>query len=171
MYPLVAKGMGATATAVPLDDSLVHDLDAIAEAIGDDTRLVFLCNPNNPTGTSFGADAFERFMAAVPDDVRVIMDLKAPDSGMSGRNDWSNIAHLRPHHEVKLVIASRADYEWSRDVIAEHDLAERCTVLLSPAWGLIEPRELVSWMLEDSLPVRFSLQIHKVIWDANATGV
>jgi histidinol-phosphate aminotransferase len=74
MYPLIAQGMGATARAVPLDDGLVHDLDAIAAAIGEDTRLVILCNPNNPTGTSFGADAFGRFMASVPDDVVVCID-------------------------------------------------------------------------------------------------
>lgn len=74
MYPVVAKGMGATATQVPLDGALVHDLDAMAEAIGDDTRLVILCNPNNPTGTSVGAKAFESFMARVPDDVVVCID-------------------------------------------------------------------------------------------------
>jgi histidinol-phosphate aminotransferase len=74
MYPLIAKGMGATATAVPLSAALVHDLDAIAEAISDSTRLVILCNPNNPTGTSFGAGAFEAFMTRVPDDVVVCID-------------------------------------------------------------------------------------------------
>lgn len=74
MYPLVAKGMGSTARAVPLDSDLVHDLDAIAAAIGPETRLVILCNPNNPTGTSFGRDAFEAFMARVPDDVVVCVD-------------------------------------------------------------------------------------------------
>lgn len=74
MYPLIARGMGATATAVPLSSAQVHDLDAIAEAIGDQTRLVILCNPNNPTGTSFGAEVFEDFMARVPDDVVVCID-------------------------------------------------------------------------------------------------
>jgi histidinol-phosphate aminotransferase len=74
MYPLVAKGMGATARPVPLTDALVHDLDAMVEAIGDATRLVILCNPNNPTGTSFGAHEFERFMTRVPDDVVVCID-------------------------------------------------------------------------------------------------
>jgi len=112
-----------------------------------------------------------RSIAPVPPQVHVIMDLKAPDSGMSDRNDWSNIERLQPHHEVKCVIASRADYEWSRDRIAEHRLDQRCTVLVSPVWGQVEIRDLVAWMLEDSLPARLSLQIHKVIWDATTTGV
>ena len=74
MYPIVARGMGATATPVPLDGDLVHDLDGILEAIQDETRLVLLCNPNNPTGTSFGGEAFEAFMERVPDDVVVCLD-------------------------------------------------------------------------------------------------
>jgi histidinol-phosphate aminotransferase len=74
MYPLVARGMGASARPVPLTDELVHDLDAMARAIGDATRLVILCNPNNPTGTSVGAAEFERFMERVPDDVVVCID-------------------------------------------------------------------------------------------------
>ena len=74
MYPLVTKGMGATARPVPLDDALVHDLPAMADAIGDATRLVMLCNPNNPTGTSVRAGAFDAFMERVPDDVVVCID-------------------------------------------------------------------------------------------------
>ena len=74
MYPLIAQGMGASATAVDLTDDLVHDLDGIADAIGPETRLVILCNPNNPTGTSFGAEAFEAFMQRVPDGVVVCID-------------------------------------------------------------------------------------------------
>ncbi|MEZ4216833.1 MAG: histidinol-phosphate transaminase [Myxococcota bacterium] len=74
MYPIVAKGMGADATAVPLAAGFVHDLDAMLEAVGPQTRLVMLCNPNNPTGTSIGAAAFDRFMERVPDDVVVCVD-------------------------------------------------------------------------------------------------
>jgi 7-carboxy-7-deazaguanine synthase len=111
-------------------------------------------------------------IADVPPAVCVILDLKPPDSGESEKNDWSNLAHLRPHHEVKFVIASRRDYEWARDVTRARDLAARCAaVLFSPAWGLVEPRDLVAWILEDQLPVRFQLQVHKVIWPPDARGV
>ncbi len=110
-------------------------------------------------------------IAPVPPAVHVIMDLKAPDSGEVDRNLWDNLAALRPHHEVKVVIASRRDYEWARDVVLEHALHERCVVLFGPAWGLVEPRELASWIVEDRLPVRFQVQLHKVVWDPNARGV
>jgi len=74
MYPIVIQGMGAKGVPVPLDDDFMHDLDAMAAAVTDRTRIVMLCNPNNPTGTSFGAEAFERFVAALPDDVILAVD-------------------------------------------------------------------------------------------------
>ena len=96
--------------------------------------------------------------------VRKVMDLKAPGSGESGRNLWSNLDHLLPHDQVKIVIASRADYEWAHDVVAEHALAERCMVLFSPVHGAVPPRELAQWILDDRLPVRFQMQLHKLLW-------
>ena len=110
-------------------------------------------------------------IADVPDAVHVIMDLKCPDSGEEARNHWANIELLRSHHEVKFVIASRRDYEWSRDVVREHALNERCECLFSPAWGDVDPKELVDWILEDRLPVRFQLQLHKAIWPPDERGV
>ncbi len=110
-------------------------------------------------------------IAEVPDPVHVILDLKPPDSGEVDANLWSNIPLLQGHHEVKFVIASRRDYEWAREVLQEHSLAERCTVLLSPAWGSQDPAMLVQWMLEDRLPARLGLQLHKVIWEPEARGV
>jgi len=107
----------------------------------------------------------------VPEAVHVIMDLKAPDSGEVSRNLWDNLGWLRPHHEVKIVIASRGDYEWARAVVSEHGLADRCTVVFSPAWGDIELAALAGWIVEDRLPVRFGIQLHKVVWDAEARGV
>jgi len=95
----------------------------------------------------------------------VIMDLKCPGSGMSGRMDWGNVERLLPHHEVKFVIKDRADYEWSRAVLERHDLASRCRVLMACVFGELEPAALAAWILEDRLPVRFQLQMHKVIWD------
>ena len=101
-----------------------------------------------------------------PVDPRVsrIMDLKAPDSGESARNRWENLAVLNRRDEIKIVIASRADYEWARQVIAEHALPALCPVLLSPAQGLVEPRMLAEWILEDGLDVRFQMQLHKLLW-------
>ncbi len=101
-----------------------------------------------------------------------IMDLKCPGSGEAQRNLWSNLRHLTAQDEVKFVISDRADYEWSRAVIAEHGLERRVkAVLLSPAFGRIDAASLAAWMLEDHLPARLQLQIHKYIWSPNARGV
>lgn len=112
-----------------------------------------------------------RSIADVPDGVRVILDLKPPDSGEVDANLWSNLDHVDADDEIKFVCASRADYLWARDIIATHTLAARCTVLLSPVWGAVAPRDLVAWMLEDRVPARLSLQQHKVIWSPDTTGV
>jgi 7-carboxy-7-deazaguanine synthase len=97
--------------------------------------------------------------------VRKVMDLKAPDSGESQRNLWSNLDHLLPHDQIKIVIASRADYEWARAMLAEHALADRCMVLFSPVHGAVEPRDLAEWIIADKLDVRFQLQLHKLLWN------
>lgn len=93
-----------------------------------------------------------------------IMDLKAPGSGEMDKNLPANLPLLAPRDEVKIVIADRADYEWARGIIAEHLLAERCPVLLSPVQGELEPATLAEWILADRLPVRFQLQLHKILW-------
>lgn len=99
-------------------------------------------------------------------DARVarIMDLKAPDSGESAKNRWENLAVLKRSDEIKIVIASRRDYEWARDVLRERQLAQICPMLFSPAQGLIEPQSLAEWILQDGLDVRFQLQLHKLLW-------
>jgi 7-carboxy-7-deazaguanine synthase len=100
------------------------------------------------------------------------MDLKAPGSGESQRNRWGNIAELSKRDEVKLVLADRTDYDWAKGVIEEHSLPDRVhAVLLSCVWGELDPKDLVKWVLEDQLPVRVQMQMHKVIWDADAQGV
>jgi len=104
-------------------------------------------------------------ISAVDPRVRKVMDLKAPDSGESARNLWSNLDHLLPHDQIKIVIASRADYEWACAMLAEHALADRCMVLFSPVHGRIEPRDLAEWIIADKLPVRFQLQLHKLLWN------
>ncbi len=104
--------------------------------------------------------------------VHVIMDIKCPGSGMTDRMRWENLARLEQKDEVKFVLASRQDYEFARRTIREHDLASRCgTVLLSAAFRLVDPEDVVAWILDDRLPVRFQLQLHKVIWDPNRRGV
>lgn len=104
--------------------------------------------------------------------VHRIMDLKTPSSGECARNRVENIAFLTKRDEVKFVIGSREDYEWSREQITKHDLAARVNaVLLSPVFGRIDPRDIVEWMLTDKLPARFQLQMHKFIWDPKTKGV
>jgi 7-carboxy-7-deazaguanine synthase len=103
-------------------------------------------------------------IAAVDPRVIRVVDIKTPDSGEEGRNLYGELAGLRPQDLVKLVIGGRADYEWARTRVAELGLAQRCTVLFSPSWNQLPARELAEWILEDGLPVRFQLQLHKILW-------
>ena len=111
-------------------------------------------------------------ISAVDPRVHRIMDLKTPGSGEVERNLFSNIDYLTSRDEVKFVIGSREDYEWSRTQLRDHRLAGRCrAVLFSPIFGRIDPREIVEWVLADKLPVRFQLQMHKFIWTPTQRGV
>lgn len=113
----------------------------------------------------------ERPIELLPAGVIRIMDLKAPSSGESARNRYENIAHLTPRDEIKFVLGSREDYEWARAKIREYDLTAKCPVLISPVFGKIAAADLAQWILDDKLPVRFQLQLHKFIWDPQARGV
>jgi len=93
-----------------------------------------------------------------------VMDLKTPDSGEEGKNLWSNVDQIGDHDQIKFVICSRADYEWARKQVAERGLDTRCEVLFSPSWGQLQARDLAEWILEDRLPVRLQLQLHKLLW-------
>ncbi len=110
---------------------------------------------------------------SLPAGVIKIVDLKCPDSGMEDRNYWPNLAVLnRERDEVKFVLASRRDYEWARGVIREHAVHEQChAVLLSPVLDRIPPKPIVEWILEDALPVRFQLPLHKYVWPPETRGV
>ncbi len=116
-------------------------------------------------------------ISPLPAEVHTIMDLKCPGSGEVARNRWENLEHLSARDEVKFVVLDRADYEWSRKVIRERGLDRRVrdgslrALLLSPVWGDLEWRELAEWVLEDQLPVRFQLQLHKLIWGPDEKGV
>ena len=93
-----------------------------------------------------------------------IMDLKAPASGECERNLWSNLRHLKAGDEIKIIIADRADYDWACQQLTQHRLAGLCPVLLSPAQGSQDARQLAEWILQDGLPVRLQLQLHKLLW-------
>jgi len=108
-------------------------------------------------------------IATVDPRVARIMDLKAPDSGECVKNRWENLELLNSRDEIKIVIASRGDYEWARDLLRERKLDNLCPVLLSPAQGMVDPTALADWILADGLNVRFQLQLHKLLW-GNAKG-
>ena len=109
--------------------------------------------------------------AAVDTRAHVILDVKCPGSGMSDRMHWPNLDRLTMKDEAKFVLADRADYEWARQVLEQHELATRCTVLMSPVFGSLDPRQLAEWVLADRLPVRLQLQLHKLIWAPDMRGV
>jgi 7-carboxy-7-deazaguanine synthase len=102
---------------------------------------------------------------------RVILDVKTPGSGESGRLSQEAVERLRPADEVKFVLVDRRDYEFARDMIASGEFPGGIPILLSPAHGALDPAELAAWMLEDRLPARLQLQIHKYIWGRDARGV
>lgn len=103
-------------------------------------------------------------IAPVDSRVSRIMDLKAPDSGECARNRWENLGCLNARDEIKIIVASRADYEWACSQLRERRLDAVCPVLLSPAQGLLEPVQLAEWILADGLNVRFQMQLHKLLW-------
>jgi 7-carboxy-7-deazaguanine synthase len=111
-------------------------------------------------------------VSRVPLAVIKVMDVKCPASGESHRNEWGNIDRLGSRDQVKFVIKDRRDYEFARDLVVRHALDRRCAaVLFSPVHDVLEPKALSEWILEDRLPVRLQLQIHKHIWGANVRGV
>jgi 7-carboxy-7-deazaguanine synthase len=103
--------------------------------------------------------------------VKIIMDLKCPSSGMVKKNLYENINYLKSTDELKFVIGSREDYDWALDVIKKYQLINKCEILFSVVFGKLEPVQLVNWILEDKLNVRFQLQVHKFIWHPETKGV
>jgi 7-carboxy-7-deazaguanine synthase len=111
-------------------------------------------------------------LSRVPGAVIKVMDIKCPASGESGKVDWDNIERLGCRDQVKFVIQDRQDYEFARETVARHVLDRRCAaVLFSPVHGVLSPKDLSEWILEDRLPVRLQLQIHKHIWGEHVRGV
>lgn len=114
----------------------------------------------------------EADVSGVDPRVHKIMDLKCPASGEAHRNRWSNLEHIGPLDEIKFVLADRDDYEWMREAIRRRCLVERTRALLaSTVFGRLAARDLAAWVLEDALPVRVQLQLHKYIWGPDVGGV
>ena len=103
-------------------------------------------------------------IAEVDPRVSRVVDIKTPDSQEVDRNLWSNLRLLTPRDQVKFVICSRADYDWAKGILAEHRLAGICEVLFSPSYTEVSGRELADWIVGDRLPVRFQMQLHKILW-------
>lgn len=133
----------------PLAQKACHDLLAALCDMGLDVSLE----------TSGALD-----ISGVDPRVARIVDVKAPGSGESERNFWSNLALLTPRDEVKFVLTGESDYEWAKAVLAEYGILSRCPVLFSPAWESLEPASLAEWVLRDGLPVRMQVQLHKLLW-------
>ncbi len=103
-------------------------------------------------------------IAGVDARVSRVLDIKTPASGEVERNRWENLPLLTAHDQVKFVICDRADYDWSKRIVAEHRLHARCDVLFSPSKEQVAARDLAEWIVEDRLPVKFQLQLHKILW-------
>lgn len=110
-------------------------------------------------------------IAPVDPRVHVILDIKCPGSGMSHKNLWQNLELIQPKDEVKFVILNRSDYQYSKEICSQYHLWDRVPLLFSPVHGLLDPKELVSWILADKIPVRLNLQTHKYIWSPDTKGV
>jgi 7-carboxy-7-deazaguanine synthase len=112
-------------------------------------------------------------LSQVPDHVHIIMDIKCPGSGMTDRNKLENLKHLKPTDEIKFVVAHREDFLWAKELIVQERLIDRFKVLLSCAWGLLQPKDLAAWMMDEPKlnSCRMQLQQHKYIWGPRAKGV
>ncbi len=123
--------------------------------------LVSLCDAGYETSleTSGSLD-----VSGVDPRVSIVMDIKTPGSGEVDKNRWENLSLLREKDQIKLVIGDREDYEWARTQLRERGLADMAEVLFSPVQGQLAPADLADWILEDGLPVRFQLQLHKILW-------
>jgi len=107
----------------------------------------------------------------VPQEVIKVIDIKCPESGESERMAWENFDLVQKHDQFKFVVASRADFDWAQDICQKHNLNDRCTILYSPAFGLVKPAELAGWILSSKAPVTMQTQQHKEIWGTDERGV
>ncbi len=136
--------------------------EPLAQKAGCEALLTALCDKGYSVSleTSGAMD-----IQSVDQRVNTVMDLKTPESGEMSRNLLENINYLKPHDEVKFVIASRRDYDWSKMMLDQYELARRCEVLFSPCKDKLSATELADWIIADNLPVRFQIQLHKILWN------
>ncbi len=177
-----------TPQAIPRDSGRAMRLDEILERVRSLDNPLILVTGGEPLAQRGCIPLLEALLAlpaivqletsgalpieAVPAGVHRIMDIKTPGSGEADRNRLANLSDLRPDDELKFVLSGRADYEWARDFIAEHGLEDiGCPLLFSPAWSQLDPKDLAEWIIADRLPVRLQIQLHKVIWGSDASGV
>ena len=104
-------------------------------------------------------------LEGIDEHVKIIMDIKTPDSGELKKNRWENIRLLKKSDEMKFVICSQEDYQWSKEIIEAYKIDKICPILFSPCSESVDPRDLAEWILADQLPIRFQMQIHKILWD------
>lgn len=110
-------------------------------------------------------------VSSVDSRAKIILDIKCPGSAMDDRMQWDNLKQMTAKDQIKFVISDRRDYDWAVDVVKRYQLTARCPVLFSPVFGEQAVRPLAEWILQDRLPVRFQVQLHKVIWDPDTRGV
>jgi 7-carboxy-7-deazaguanine synthase len=103
-------------------------------------------------------------IAPVDARVSVILDIKTPASNEEKNNSWGNLAHIKPKDEIKFVLCNRADYDWAKEKITELKLNEKCPIIFSPSYSQLKADELATWVLQDQLPVRMQVQLHKILW-------
>jgi 7-carboxy-7-deazaguanine synthase len=123
--------------------------------------LTQLCNAGYDVSLETGG-ALD--IGSVDPRVSVVLDIKTPGSGECEKNRWDNLQSLKPKDEVKFVLCNRADYDWAKQVLIDHDIATKCNVLFSPVYANLNPTDLAEWILEDKLPVRMQVQLHKLLW-------
>ena len=104
-------------------------------------------------------------LEGIDERVKIIMDIKTPDSDESTKNRWENIGELKKSDELKFVICSREDYQWSKAIIEKYKINKICPILFSPCSESMDPRDLAEWILTDQLSIRFQMQIYKILWD------
>ncbi len=149
---------------------------SLVELTGGEPLAQAACNPLAKTLVEHGYKVLietsgSEDVGGLPKEVHIIMDIKAPGSGMSEKNLWSNIDKLKSSDEIKFVLAHRDDFDWAVQKIKELNLDTRFNVLLGCAFGLLQPKDLVEWMLEAKINARLNLQQHKYIWHPRAKGV
>lgn len=107
----------------------------------------------------------------LPKETHIVMDVKCPGSGMSSKNKLGNLQHLKPTDDLKFVVASQEDFDWSCKFVQDHQLEDKVNLLASPAFGHVDPKDLVTWILSAPVTFRLNLQIHKYIWGPRVKGV